>query len=86
MESNQLEINSSISTVISTTQSSCDSFSLETEIPEVLYKGMKDFLVSNPKCDQNSLMSTAIANFLFQNGCTERAVTEKYLNDLFMKN
>ena len=57
--------------------------SLETEIPEELYRGMKDFIVSNPKWDQYGVMSSALANFLFQNGCGDRAVTEKYLNDLF---
>ena len=57
--------------------------SLETEIPEVLYKGMKDFIGTNPKWDQYRLMSSALANFLFQNGSEDRAVTERYLNDLF---
>ena len=56
---------------------------LETEIPEVLYKEMKDFIGSNPNWDQYSLMSSALANFLFQNGCGDRAVVERYLNDLF---
>ena len=37
----------------------------------------------NPKWDQYEVMSSALANFLYQNGCTDRAVTEKYLNDLF---
>ena len=60
------------------------SVSIESEIPEVLYKGMKDFLFSNPKWDQYRLMSSALANFLFQNGCQDRAVTERYLNDLFI--
>ncbi len=59
--------------------------SLEAEIPEVLYRGMKDFISSNPKWDQYTLMSSALANFLFQNGCEERTVTEHYLSDLFMR-
>ncbi len=59
--------------------------SLETEIPEVLYLGMKEFLVSNPSWDQYRVMSSALANFLFQNGCGDRAVTECYLNDLFSR-
>ncbi len=57
--------------------------SLESEIPEILYLGMKDFINSNPQWDQYSVMSSALARFLFQNGCDERAVTEQYLNDLF---
>ena len=59
------------------------SISLEAEIPEVLYEGMKDFVSTNPNWDQYKIMSAALANFLFQNGCDDRAVKEKYLNDLF---
>ena len=61
------------------------SVSLEAEIPEVLYTEMKDFIGSNPNWDQYSLLSSALANFLFLNGCGDRAVTEKYLNDLFTR-
>ena len=59
------------------------SVSIESEIPEVLYKGMKDFICLNPQWDTYEVMSSALANFLYQNGCSDRAVTEKYLNDLF---
>ena len=59
--------------------------SLEAEIPEVLYRGMKDFIGGHPQWDQYRVMSSALANFLFQNGCEERAVTERYLNDLFSR-
>ena len=59
--------------------------SLEAEIPEVLYRGMKDFIGVHPQWDQYRVMSSALANFLFQNGCEERAVTERYLNDLFSR-
>ncbi len=59
------------------------SISLEAEIPEALYVGMKDFISSNEKWDQSKLISSAIANFLFQNGSEDRAVTEKYLSDIF---
>ena len=59
------------------------SISLEAEVPEALYVGMKDFISSNNKWDQSKLISSAIANFLFQNGSDDRSVTEKYLNDLF---
>ena len=61
--------------------SSC--VSLESEIPEVLYRGMNEFIGSNPNWDQYKLISSALANFLFQNGCEDRAVSERYLNDLF---
>ena len=59
------------------------SISLEAEIPEALYVGMNDFISSNEKWDQSKLISSAIANFLFQNGSDDRAITEKYLNDIF---
>ena len=59
------------------------SISLEAEVPEALYIGMKDFISGNENWDQSKLISSAIANFLFQNGSEDRAVTEKYLNDIF---
>ncbi len=59
------------------------SISLEAEVPEALYAGMKDFICGNENWDQSKLISSAIANFLFQNGSEDRAVTEKYLNDIF---
>ena len=59
------------------------SIGLEAEVPEALYVGMKDFISGNDKWDQSKLISSAIANFLFQNGSDNRSVTEKYLNDLF---
>ena len=59
------------------------SISLEAEVPEALYVGMKDFISGKENWDQSKLISSAIANFLFQNGSEDRAVTEKYLNDIF---
>jgi len=59
------------------------SISLEAEVPEALYVGMKDFISGIENWDQSKLISSAIANFLFQNGSDDRAVTEKYLNDIF---
>ena len=59
--------------------------SLEAEIPEVLYEGMKTFIGSNPSWDQYQVMSSALAQFLFQNGCSEKAVTQRYLDDLFSR-
>ena len=59
------------------------SISLEAEVPEALYVGMKDFISGNENWDQSKLISSAIANFLFQNGSEDRAVIEKYLNDIF---
>ncbi|WP_269623491.1 DUF2811 domain-containing protein [Prochlorococcus marinus] len=56
---------------------------LETEISEVLYEKMKAFIKSNPKWTQDSFMSSSLANFLFQNGCKNEDVKEKFLQDLF---
>ena len=62
---------------------SLDSVSIEAEIPEVLYLGLIDFVRENPEWDKYRLISSALANFLYQNGCEDRAITERYLNDLF---
>ena len=58
--------------------------SLETELSETLYNTMKDFVLSNPTWDQYKLINSALATFLVQNGCTDDAVSEIYLNQLFM--
>ena len=87
MEFNQIE--SRIDEIKTDEVRSCEnnldlmSISLEAEVPEALYVGMKDFISGNEKWDQSKLISSAIANFLFQNGSDDRAVTERYLNDIF---
>ena len=58
--------------------------SLESEIPEVLYNALNTFVRMNNNWDQYQVMSSALAYFLYQNGCTDRAVTERYLDDLFI--
>ena len=58
---------------------------LEIEVSEHLYAEMKGFLGSNPNWDQYSLMSSALASFLFQNGSEDSAVRERYLSDLFSR-
>ena len=87
MEFNQIQ--TSIDAIKSDETCCCEndlelmSISLEAEVPEALYAGMKDFICGNENWDQSKLISSAIANFLFQNGSEDRAVTEKYLNDIF---
>ena len=87
MEFNQIEAR--VGDIRSVDMACCEndldliSISLEAEVPEALYVGMKDFISSNEHWDQSKLISSAIANFLFQNGSDDRAVTEKYLNDIF---
>jgi len=85
MDFTQLEECLEATTTSSSNLATPPCVSLEAEIPEALYIGMKDFLSSNPKWDQYRLMSSALANFLFQNGSEDRAVTERYLNDLFAR-
>ncbi len=62
---------------------SSNKVSLETELSEILYKTMKDFVLSNPTWDQYKLINSALATFLVQNGCTDNSVSEIYLNQLF---
>ena len=56
---------------------------LESEIPDILYGEMKSFIAANPQWNQDSFMSSSLANFLFQNGCEDDEVKEKFLKDLF---
>ena len=87
MEFNQIEtrINELNSDEVGCCENDLDlmSISLEAEVPEALYVGMKDFISGNKNWNQSKLISSAIANFLFQNGSDDRAVIEKYLNDIF---
>jgi hypothetical protein len=66
------------------TRGSAD-ISLEAEIPEDLFNGMHEFMRSHPHWDQYRLITSALAGFLFQNGCSDRCVTQHYLDGLFMK-
>jgi len=64
--------------------SSNNKNSLETELTETLYSSMKDFVLRNPTWDQYKLINSALATFLVQNGCSDRSVTEIYINQLFI--
>ena len=85
MDRNHLERCHEMGTTERETSAKANYVSLETEIPEVLYRGMKDFIGENPTWDQYRVMSSALAHFLFQNGSDDRAVTERYLDDLFIR-
>ena len=56
---------------------------IETEIPEILFKEMKDFIESKSDYDQYTFITSALNNFLYKNGCEDRKVAESYLNDVF---
>ncbi len=64
---------------------SFDVVSMEAELPEALFERMKDFLIVHPHCDQYQLVSCAIANFLYQNGSTDKTVAQHYLDGIFNK-
>lgn len=64
---------------------SASRISLEAEVPEALFDGMRVFLSSRPEWDQYRVITSALAGFLFQNGCSDRCVAQHYLNGLFMK-
>ncbi|MFM9100757.1 MAG: DUF2811 domain-containing protein [Cyanobium sp.] len=59
--------------------------SLEAEVPEVLFEGMRHFISSHPHWDQYSVITSALAGFLFQNGCGDSTVTQHYLDGLFQR-
>ena len=61
------------------------SISLEAEVPEVLFDGMREFLRSHPQWDQYRLISSALSSFLFQHGCSDKGVSQHYLNGLFLR-
>ena len=57
--------------------------SLETELSESLYETMKDFVLHNPTWDQYKLINSALASFLFLNGCDDNYVKELNRNQIF---
>lgn len=61
------------------------SITLEAEVPEVLFHGMRAFIDSHPHWDQYAVITSALAGFLFQNGCQEHSVTQHYLDGLFLR-
>jgi hypothetical protein len=63
----------------------CECVTLEAEIPELLFRGLHSFLESHPQWDQTSVITSALAGFLFENGCQDRSVAKHYLDGLFLK-
>ncbi len=63
--------------------SAVTSVSLEAEVPEPLFEGMREFIRNHPNWDQYSVITFALAGFLFQNGSPDRAVKDHYLSGLF---
>jgi hypothetical protein len=46
---------------------------------------MVGFIEQHPQWDQYRLMQSALAGFLFQQGCQDRPVVHHYLDGLFHK-
>ena len=61
------------------------SVSVENQFPEDLFDAMREFVRVHPQWDQYRLMQAALAGFLFQQGCQDRAVARHYLNGLFQR-
>jgi hypothetical protein len=59
--------------------------SIENQMPEDLFDAMREFIRCHPQWDQYRLMQAALAGFLFQHGCQERAVARHYLDGLFRR-
>lgn len=59
--------------------------SLEAELPEALFEGMRVFIRNHPQWDQYSVLTSALASFLFQNGARESCVKDHYLATLFLE-
>ena len=59
------------------------SVSIENQFPEDLYDAMREFVRAHPQWDQYRLMQSALAGFLFQQGCQNRAVARHYLDSMF---
>ena len=56
--------------------------SLETEIPELLFSEMKNFIESSADFDRQSFINSALTDFLLQNGCQVKQLKESYLKYL----
>ncbi|MFM7676151.1 MAG: DUF2811 domain-containing protein [Synechococcus sp.] len=58
---------------------------IDNEIPHDLGQAMGNFLASHPQWSEGRLLQAALAGFLFQHGCQERAVVRLYLDGLFRR-
>ena len=59
--------------------------SFQTQLPQPLQQAMVGFVERCPNWDQYRLVQSAIAGFLFQQGCKDRAVVQHYLSGLFQR-
>ena len=59
--------------------------SIENQMPQDLFEAMGEFIRLHPQWDQYHVMQAALAGFLFQHGCQDRAVVRHYLDGLFRR-
>jgi len=59
--------------------------SVENQFPADLFDAMVGFIEQHPQWDQYRLMQSAVAGFLFQQGCHDKQVVRHYLDGLFRK-
>ena len=59
--------------------------SVENQFPADLFDAMVGFIEQHPQWDQYRLMQSALAGFLFQQGCQDKPVVRHYLDGLFRK-
>ncbi len=52
--------------------------SLETEIPELLFSEMKNFIESSSDFDRQGFINSALTDFLLQNGCQVKQLKGSY--------
>lgn len=62
-----------------------EQVNLEAEVPEVLFDGLREFIRAHPNWDQYRVITSALAGFLFQNGCSEHTVLQHYVDGLFLQ-
>lgn len=55
---------------------------MEAEVPEGLHQGLQAFLEGRPGWDASTLLTSALASFLFQNGWSDPCVAQLYLEAL----
>lgn len=53
--------------------------------PARISEAMRTFITGHPRWDHYRLMQAAVAGFLVQHGCHDRAVSRHYLNGLFQR-
>ena len=61
------------------------SVSVENQIPTDLFDAMVSFIEEHPQWDQHRLIQSAVAGFLFQQGCQQKSVVSHYLEGLFRR-